>query len=71
MSIPKLRFLLFLLLSCINQYAQDTASIALQQLPKKYLADIQTKVDKYSNRLTSKTEKTLEKLSRWENKYRH
>ena len=71
MSIPKLRFLLFLLLSCINLYAQDTASIPLQQLPKKYLADIETKVDKYSNRLTSKTEKTLEKLSRWENKYRH
>ena len=68
MSTPKLRFLLFLLLSCINLYAQDTASIPLQQLPKKYLADIATKVDKYSNRLTSKTEKTLEKLSRWENK---
>ena len=40
----------------------------LQQLPNKYLATIENKVDKYSNRLNNKTEKTLEKLSRWENK---
>ena len=51
----------------INQKA-DSALIALQQLPNKYFKKVDKKIDKYSNRLTSKTEKTLTKLSRWENK---
>lgn len=40
----------------------------LQKVPAKYLSQIDSKIDKYSNRITGKTEKTLEKLSRWENK---
>ena len=37
-------------------------------IPSKYLSQVDKKVDKYYIRITSKTEKTLEKLSKWENK---
>ena len=40
----------------------------LQQVPVKYITTIDNKIDKYSTRITSKTEKTLAKLSKWENK---
>lgn len=40
----------------------------LQKVPVKYLNAVQNKIDKYSNRITGKTEKTLVKLSRWEKK---
>ncbi len=40
----------------------------LQKVPVKYLDAVENKIDKYSNRITGKTEKTLAKLSKWENK---
>ncbi|MEP6673664.1 MAG: hypothetical protein ABJA78_00855 [Ferruginibacter sp.] len=52
--------------SVINR--QLTIADSAIHLPSKYLAQVDSKVDKYYNRITSKTEKALEKLSRWENK---
>ena len=46
----------------------DSALFELQQLPINYITSIDKKVRLYSSRITSKTEKTLSKLSRWENK---
>jgi hypothetical protein len=40
----------------------------LQKVPVKYLNAVENKIDKYSSRITGKTEKTLAKLSKWENK---
>ena len=40
----------------------------LQQIPLKYINAIHSKIDLYSNRVFNKTEKTLTKLSKWENK---
>ncbi len=37
-------------------------------VPTKYINDIDSKVELYTKRITGKTEKTLTKLSRWENK---
>jgi hypothetical protein len=37
-------------------------------LPARYLETVSSKADKYYNSITSKTEKTLEKLSKWEGK---
>ncbi len=46
----------------------DSTLESLQKITTKYLSQINTKIDKYSNRITGKTEKTLIKLSRWEKK---
>lgn len=46
----------------------DSTIESLQGIPTKYISAIDSKIDKYSNRITSKTEKTLSKLSNWENK---
>ncbi len=46
----------------------DSTVQSLQQLSSKYITAVDKKIDKYSHRLSSKTEKTLAKLSRWENK---
>ena len=43
----------------------------LQKVPVKYLNTVENKIDKYSSRITGKTEKTLAKLSRWENKIKN
>ncbi|MBK6379315.1 MAG: hypothetical protein IPF72_06025 [Chitinophagaceae bacterium] len=43
----------------------------LQKVPVKYLNKVENKIDKYSNRITGKTEKTLAKLSKWENKIKN
>ena len=43
----------------------------LQKVPIKYLNAVENKIDKYSNRITGKTEKTLAKLSKWENKIKN
>ncbi len=61
--------LIALLLSCtFIATAQKADSITKEavQLPKNYIAQIDSKVDKYYNRITNKTEKTLEKLAKWE-----
>ncbi len=44
----------------------DSVLYKLQELPKKYLTDIDNKIDKYTSRVTNKTEKTLTKLAKWE-----
>lgn len=41
---------------------------SLQQIPVKYINAIDSKIDIYSNRVMDKTEKTLTKLSKWEDK---
>jgi len=46
----------------------DSTLEALQKIPVKYIKEIDNKIDKYTVRITGKTEKTLRKLSRWENK---
>jgi hypothetical protein len=47
---------------------KDTTIQSIQKLPAKYINQIDNKIDKYSKSITNKTEKTLIKLSRWENK---
>jgi hypothetical protein len=44
----------------------DSTVQSLQQLSSRYITTVDNKIDKYSHRLSSKTEKTLAKLSRWE-----
>ena len=46
----------------------DSTLDNLQQLPTKYIGNIDKKISLYSSRITTKTTKTLTKLSRWENK---
>ncbi|NOT91982.1 hypothetical protein [Ferruginibacter sp.] len=65
------RFVPFLLLIFTSQTSEaqtDSVFQNLQQFPEKYFPKLDTKIDKYSNRITGKTEKTLTKLGRWENK---
>lgn len=68
------RLLLLMLIMCFAQCSvaqTDSAFHALenlQKVPVKYLSVVENKIDKYSNRITGKTEKTLSKLSRWEKK---
>jgi hypothetical protein len=46
----------------------DSLLTTLQNIPKKYLTQIDDKLDKYTSRVSNKTEKTLTKLARWETK---
>jgi hypothetical protein len=65
------RLLPALLLILASHYcAAQTDSIlqSLQQVPLKYINQVDNKIDKYSQRITNKTIKTLERLSKWENK---
>lgn len=72
MSLTRL-FIAFLIF-CSSQYCEAQADSIfqalenLQKVPVKYLNTVENKIDKYSNRITGKTEKTLAKLSKWENK---
>lgn len=66
-------YLLFTYLLCFYSHfdckAQaDSILSTLRTVPNKYLSLVDRKIDQYSNRITSKTEKTLGKLSRWEKK---
>jgi hypothetical protein len=63
-------FLLIILASLSSKAQTDSTIESLQQLPLKYITQLDNKIDKYSNRISNKTEKTLVKLSRWENKIR-
>lgn len=66
---PGLIVLILLVLLYVPARAQvDSTLEALQDIPLKYISSIDKKVDKYSHRISSKTIKTLEKLSRWETK---
>jgi Skp family chaperone for outer membrane proteins len=52
-----------------NSFAQpDTAIPNIAKIPVKFIEQTNAKIDKYTNRITSKTEKTLQKLAKWENK---
>ena len=69
---PPLIALFLLFFVCAAARAQQDSTLeALQQLPLKYISKIDSKVDKYSKRVTSKTTRTLEKLSRWESKIKN
>lgn len=61
-------FLIAFFLLTLSALSQDSTISNLQKLPSKYLDQVSTKADKYYNSITSKTEKTLEKLARWEEK---
>ncbi|MBK7883017.1 MAG: hypothetical protein IPJ81_03790 [Chitinophagaceae bacterium] len=52
----------------VKAQASDSTVQNLQHLPIKYLTKIDDKIDKYNSRITKRTQKTLEKLSRWEAK---
>ena len=72
MSLTRL-FMTTLIMLSSEYCAAQTDSIFqtlenLQKVPVKYLNTVENKIDKYSNRITGKTEKTLTKLSKWENK---
>jgi hypothetical protein len=69
MSLPRLFILSLLIFTSHYCKAQEDTTIqSIQHLPLKYITQIDSKIDKYTNRITSKTEKTLTKLSRWESK---
>ncbi len=52
-----------------NCYAQtDSSAEQLRNIPVRSLTQINNKIDKYNQRITAKTEKTLIKLCRYENK---
>jgi hypothetical protein len=57
-----------------NVYSYAQADTALEPIPTitevslQFIKESNKKIDKYTNRLTSKTEKTLIKLTKWENK---
>lgn len=69
MSTSRLIIITLLLCTSILCQAQiDSTLEALQAIPAKYLSSVENKIDKYTNRITGKTEKTLTKLSRWEAK---
>lgn len=54
-------------ISLLNKKS-DSLINAIENIPSKYFKTVDKKINKYSNRISSKTEKTLTKLSRWENK---
>lgn len=72
MSLIRLYITILIILSshlCVAQTDSIFQAIeSLQKIPEKYFTKIDNKIDKYSNRITEKTEKTLAKLSHWENK---
>lgn len=46
----------------------DSTITSLAQLPARYAETVSSKADKYYNLVTGKTEKTLERLAKWEEK---
>jgi hypothetical protein len=69
MSLFRLVTLLLLLMICSPCMAQKDSTIeSLKTLPVQYITQLDNKIDKYSNRISSKTEKTLQRLSKWENR---
>jgi hypothetical protein len=72
MSLTRLFILSLIVFTSYTCVAQaDTALQQIQELPKKYITAIDTKIDKYQHRITNKTEKTLSKLAKWENKIKN
>lgn len=56
----------------ISTYTTRADSIiqTVQDIPLRYIKQVDQKISTYSSRITGKTEKTLAKLSKWENKIR-
>lgn len=67
---PKNCLLLVILftLPLLSNAQADSTLQNLENLPVKYFTQLDSKIDKYSSRITKKTTKTLEKLARWETK---
>ena len=59
-------FIAFYGVPLISQAQIDSSITHLQELPAKYLQTISSKADKYYKDVTSKTERTLDRLSQWE-----
>jgi hypothetical protein len=69
MRFVRTAFLFVLVLVFEKTSAQKDSSVqSLREIPSKYFKQVNKKIDKYNHRITDKTEKTLTKLSRWENK---
>jgi hypothetical protein len=69
MSLARLLIVSVIILVSQHCEAQTDSTVqSLQHLSTKYITTVDNKIEKYSHRLSSKTEKTLVKLSRWENK---
>ena len=69
MSLTRLYIIILLLTAFLTSKAQTDSTLQqLQQVPVKYIKQANKKIDQYNSRITSKTEKTLTKLSKWENK---
>jgi hypothetical protein len=72
MSLTRLSILSLIVFTSYTCVAQaDSALQQIQEVPKKYITAIDTKIDKYQHGITNKTEKTLTKLARWENKIKN
>lgn len=62
-------FIFFLFPISIPVFGQaDSLLATIKQVPARYLHQVEEKVTRYANRISSKTEKTLTKLARWEAK---
>jgi hypothetical protein len=59
---------LILILQAACCSGQDTIIPSITKIPLKFITQTNDKIEKYSNRITSKTEKTLTKLAKWESK---
>jgi hypothetical protein len=71
MSLFRLVIFLLTLIICSPCLAQTDSTIeSLKQLPLQYISQLDNKIEKYSHRISSKTEKTLARLAKWENKIR-
>jgi hypothetical protein len=61
-------FLLFTLQTVFSYGQQDSVIPSITKVPLKFIKQTNDKIEKYSNRITGKTEKTLEKLAKFENR---
>ncbi len=65
-------FLLAITLQSAHSYGQQDTSAntptSITKVPLKFITQTNSKIDKYTHRVSSKTEKTLTKLTKWENK---
>jgi hypothetical protein len=69
MRIAKIKLLLLTLIlhsACV--YAQDSIVPSITKIPLKFIEKTNSKIDKYTTRIKSKTQKTLEKLTKIEEK---
>lgn len=66
-----LRLLLIAGLSCVSLQSEaqtDSVLYTVKEVSSKYIKQVDKKVDRYTSRITNKTEKALVKLARWEEK---